>query len=118
MADPGRVLGYGQRGKRPAAAPAAAAAEDWGAFVGLHGQPGRHGHMGWSGRHAGIVAVGLHGTEEGNPPEAFADAFRVALDGTGLLSTPHAGEFAPAPNGPSCDSSAQPLRSEPRPVPT
>lgn len=49
--------------------------------------------------HAGIVAFGLHGNEEGFPPQPFADAFRLALDGTDLLSTPHAGEIAPFPGG-------------------
>ncbi len=49
--------------------------------------------------HAGVVAFGLHGNEEGFPPAPFADAFRVALDGTPLLSTPHAGEIAPFPGG-------------------
>ena len=52
-----------------------------------------------SGSHAGIVAFGLHGNEEGYPPEPFADAFRMALDGTDLLSTPHAGEIAPFAGG-------------------
>lgn len=51
------------------------------------------------GRHAGIVAVGLHSNEVGCPPEPFEAAFRVAIDGTGLLSAPHAGEIAPAPGG-------------------
>ena len=50
-----------------------------------------------AGRYPGMVAVGLHGNEEGFPPEPFADAFRVATNDTGLLSTPHAGEIAPAP---------------------
>lgn len=44
----------------------------------------------------GIVAVGLHGSEPGNPPEPFAPAFAQALRGTGLLSVPHAGEIAPS----------------------
>jgi adenosine deaminase len=48
-------------------------------------------------RHPGIVAFGLHGKEEGHPPAPFAEAFAVALDGTGLLSAPHAGEIAPFP---------------------
>lgn len=55
---------------------------------------------GMNARHAprpGIVAFGLHGNEEGFPPEPFAEAFRIALRGTGLLSTPHAGEIAPFP---------------------
>lgn len=50
-------------------------------------------------QHAGIVAFGLHGNEEGFPPEPFAEAFRIALSDTGLLSTPHAGEIAPFPGG-------------------
>ena len=50
-------------------------------------------------RHAGIVAFGLHGNEGGHPPEPFAEAFRIALDGTGLMSAPHAGEIAPTPGG-------------------
>lgn len=53
----------------------------------------------YDGPHAGIVAFGLHGNEEGYPPEPFAEAFRIALAGTGLLSTPHAGEIAPFPGG-------------------
>ena len=51
----------------------------------------------FTGLHAGIVAMGLHSNEVGYPPEPFADAFRAATDGTGLLSTPHAGEIATAP---------------------
>jgi adenosine deaminase len=51
------------------------------------------------GSHAGIVAFGLHGNEEGFPPQPFADVFRMALDGTDLLCTPHAGEIAPFPGG-------------------
>ncbi|MEL6965184.1 MAG: adenosine deaminase [Pseudomonadota bacterium] len=47
----------------------------------------------------GIVAFGLHGNEGGHPPEPFAEAFRIALDGTGLMSVPHAGEIAPVPGG-------------------
>ncbi len=53
----------------------------------------------FEGRHAGIVAFGLHGKEEEHPPAPFAEAFAVALDGTGLLSAPHAGEIAPFPGG-------------------
>lgn len=49
--------------------------------------------------HAGIVAFGLHGNEEGYPPEPFEEVFRVALEDTGLLSVPHAGEIAPFPGG-------------------
>ena len=57
-----------------------------------------NGVVGCEGRHAGIVALGLHGPEEGFPPEPFAEAFRIAAD-AGLLSTPHAGEIAPVPGG-------------------
>ncbi len=53
----------------------------------------------FAGKHAGIVAFGLHGNEQGFPPEPFAEAFAVALDGTGLVSAPHAGEIAPLPGG-------------------
>lgn len=44
-----------------------------------------------------IVGFGLHGQEEGHPPEAFANAFEIALNGTHhhILSIPHAGEIAP-----------------------
>jgi adenosine deaminase len=52
-----------------------------------------------NGTHAGIVAFGLHGNEEGYPPEPFAEVFRLALSGTDLLSTPHACEIAPFPGG-------------------
>jgi adenosine deaminase len=62
---------------------------------------GRHmiqsGMQCFGAQHAGIVAFGLHGKEEGHPPEPFAAAFDVALDGTGLLSAPHAGEIASRP---------------------
>lgn len=51
------------------------------------------------GPYPGIVAFGLHGNEGGYPPEPFADAFQIALDGTGLMSVPHAGEIAPVPGG-------------------
>jgi len=51
----------------------------------------------YRGRHAGIVAVGLHSNEAGHPPEPFADIFAEVIEKTGLLSTPHAGEIAPAP---------------------
>ena len=54
------------------------------------------GANGVAGRHAGIVAIGLHGPEEGFPPEPFAEPFRVATE-AGLISAPHAGEIAPAP---------------------
>jgi len=64
---------------------------------------GRHriesGMACYRGQHAGIVAFGLHGNEQGHPPEPFSPAFAVALDATGLLSTPHAGEIAPSPGG-------------------
>ncbi len=64
---------------------------------------GRHmiasGMPSHAGRHAGIVAFGLHGNEEGFPPEPFADAFRLARDEAGLISAPHAGEIAPWPDG-------------------
>ena len=56
----------------------------------------RSGMRCFEGQHPGIVAFGLHGKEEGHPPAPFADAFALALDGTGLLSAPHAGEIAPA----------------------
>jgi adenosine deaminase len=59
----------------------------------------RSGMPCFEGPHAGIVAFGLHGNEEGHPPEPFAEAFAVALEGTGLLSAPHAGEIAPYPGG-------------------
>jgi adenosine deaminase len=42
---------------------------------------------------AGVVGFGLANDETHFPPEPFADAFRVAIDG-GLLSVPHAGELA------------------------
>ena len=45
----------------------------------------------------GIVGFGLHGKEEGFPPEPFAKAFSIACDGTGVVSVPHAGEIAPYP---------------------
>lgn len=48
-------------------------------------------------RHAGIVALGLHGSEPGNPPEPFAPAFRIGAEEAGLLSTPHAGEIESGP---------------------
>lgn len=47
--------------------------------------------------HPGIIGLGLHGNEEGFAPELFKDAFRIGLDGTDLLSLPHAGEIAPSP---------------------
>eukprot|EP00985_Skeletonema_marinoi_P012231 scaffold5862_cov91-Skeletonema_marinoi.AAC.4 len=45
----------------------------------------------------GITGFGLHGSEEGFPPEPFAKAFSIACDGTGIMSVPHAGEIAPHP---------------------
>jgi adenosine deaminase len=67
----------------------------------------RSGMPCFQGRHTGIVAFGLHGKEEGHPPEPFAESFRVALDGTGLLSAPHAGEIAPCPGaGPASVAAA------------
>jgi adenosine deaminase len=57
----------------------------------------RSGMPCFAGQHAGIVAFGLHGKEEGHPPAPFAEAFGVALDGTGLLSAPHAGEIEDRP---------------------
>src|SRR5262249_14463584 len=44
-----------------------------------------------SGRDRGVVALGLGGTEVGNPPELFAEVFRWAK-ARGLRSWPHAGE--------------------------
>jgi adenosine deaminase len=41
----------------------------------------------------GVIALGLGGTERGNPPEGFADAFALALE-AGLHRVPHAGELA------------------------
>lgn len=58
-----------------------------------------NGHWGRDGRHPGIVALGLHGNEEGHPPELFERIYRSGLEDTGLLSTPHAGEIAPTPGG-------------------
>ena len=43
----------------------------------------------------GIIGFGLHGSEEGFPPEPFVKAFSIACDGTGVVSVPHAGEIAP-----------------------
>lgn len=53
----------------------------------------------FEGEHAGIIGFGLHGNEGGYPPEPFAEAFRIALDDTGLISAPHAGEIPPTPGG-------------------
>jgi adenosine deaminase len=41
----------------------------------------------------GVVSFGLASDERGNPPEPFAEAFRIAR-GAGLISAPHAGELA------------------------
>jgi len=41
----------------------------------------------------GVVGFGLGGTEAGNPPERFQDAYAVARE-AGLHSVPHAGETA------------------------
>jgi aminodeoxyfutalosine deaminase len=41
----------------------------------------------------GVVGLGLGGTEQGYPPEWFADAFAAARE-AGLHSVPHAGEIA------------------------
>jgi adenosine deaminase len=57
----------------------------------------RSGMRCFCGQHPGIVTFGLHGKEEGHPPQPFAAAFDTALDGTGLLSAPHAGEIASRP---------------------
>ncbi|HKF74781.1 MAG TPA: adenosine deaminase [Candidatus Dormibacteraeota bacterium] len=46
-----------------------------------------------AGRDAGVVALGLSGSEAGWPPEPFAPWFEPAL-GAGLHSVPHAGEHA------------------------
>lgn len=58
----------------------------------------RSGSWDPDGRHAGIVAFGLHGNEEGHPPEKFEAVFDL-IRPTPLLSTPHAGEIAPVPGG-------------------
>lgn len=49
----------------------------------IHGRPG-------------IVGFGLHADETGNPPEAFAKAFKCACV-AGVVALPHAGELAPFP---------------------
>lgn len=51
------------------------------------------------GPYRGIVGLGLHGNEQGYPPEPFADAFRIGAYDAGLISAPHAGEIAPTPGG-------------------
>jgi adenosine deaminase len=45
-----------------------------------------------SGRDHGVVGFGLANDEAGWPPEPFAEAFRIAVDG-GLISAPHGGEL-------------------------
>jgi adenosine deaminase len=74
----------------------------------------RSGMPCFCGQHAGIVAFGLHGKEEGHPPEPFAAAFSTALDGTGLLSAPHAGEIAlrPAAGAASVAAALDHLRAQ------
>lgn len=57
------------------------------------------GMASYQGRHAGIVALGLHGPEEGFPPGPFAEVYRIGAAEAGLLATPHAGEIAPEPGG-------------------
>ena len=47
--------------------------------------------------YAGIIGLGLHGNEEGYPPEIFAEAFQIVTKKTEALSIPHAGEIAPTP---------------------
>ncbi|MCU1377756.1 MAG: adenosine deaminase [Acidimicrobiales bacterium] len=56
------------------------------------GEAVRMARMGVARRDAGVTTFGLANDETGNPPEPFAEAFRVARDG-GLLSAPHAGEL-------------------------
>jgi adenosine deaminase len=53
----------------------------------------RHQVAEWaaSARDRGVVGLGLGGTEQGHPPEWFADAFAVARE-AGVHSLPHAGE--------------------------
>jgi adenosine deaminase len=43
-------------------------------------------------RDAGVTTFGLANDETGNPPDPYAGAFRIAIDG-GLISAPHAGEL-------------------------
>lgn len=60
----------------------------------------------FSGCHPGIVGFGLHGNEQGFPPEPFAEAFRIARQ-AGLAALPHAGEIAPGPGaGPASVAAA------------
>jgi len=51
----------------------------------------------------GIVAFGLHSAEPGNPPQPFAEAFKIAR-ACGLRSCPHAGEIAPGDGVSGVDS--------------
>jgi adenosine deaminase len=53
----------------------------------------------YNGRYPGIVALGLHGNEEGYTPEKFKTVFKIGAADAGLLSTPHAGEIAPFKGG-------------------
>ncbi len=53
----------------------------------------------FTGHHSALAGFGLHANEEGYPPAPFAEAFRLAVTGTDLLSMPHAGEIAPTPGG-------------------
>jgi aminodeoxyfutalosine deaminase len=48
-------------------------------------------------RERGVVGIGLGGPEAEYPPEPFARAFKIAIDG-GLGSVPHAGETAGLPS--------------------
>lgn len=48
-------------------------------------------------KYAGIIGLGLHGNEEGFPPEPFQKAFQIGAKEPGILSLPHAGEIAPSP---------------------
>jgi adenosine deaminase len=52
----------------------------------------RMARMGIARREAGVTTFGLANDETGNPPEPFAEAFRIARDG-GLVAAPHAGEL-------------------------
>lgn len=46
----------------------------------------------------GIIGFGLHANEEGNPPEPFAEAVKIACGGGSVLvPLPHAGELPPHP---------------------
>ncbi|MBI9050744.1 MAG: adenosine deaminase [Anaerolineaceae bacterium] len=50
-------------------------------------------HWAVDGMQDGVVALGLGGYEVGNPPEKFAEAFKIAQQ-AGLPAVPHAGETA------------------------